>query len=120
MYTPPEEWQIEYYTDARGKCDVLDYINALQENERRQVTMHLKLLREFGLTLTLPYAKPLKGHKPLWELRPGNNRMVFFAYTGQRFIILHVFRKKGYETPKKHIATAERRMFDFLERERND
>jgi phage-related protein len=33
-------------------------------------------------------------------------------------IILHAFRKKGQETPRQEIETAERYMSDFLERER--
>jgi phage-related protein len=38
-------------------------------------------------------------------------------YVGRRFVILHGFRKKSQKTPIREIATAERRMADFLEKE---
>jgi phage-related protein len=118
MHTTSADWEIEYYVDARGRCDVLEYINALQETERAQVARVLQLLEEFGVAVGMPYARDLKGHKPLWELRPGANRLIYFAHTGRRFIVLHAFRKKGRKTPKEDIAIAEKRMFDFLERDR--
>jgi hypothetical protein len=95
MIEKPPGWQVEYYTDARGECDVLEYINDLQETEQAQVAMVLRLLAEFGLAVGMPYARALKGHKPLWELRPGANRVIYFAHTGRRFIMLYAFRKKA-------------------------
>ena len=74
----------------------------------------LDLLREFGPRLPMPYARHIEGD--LWELRPGAGRLFYFLYTGRRFIILHGYRKKGRKAPKKEIATAHRRMMDFLER----
>jgi phage-related protein len=117
MCSTVADWTIEYYIDARGTCQVLEYIDALQAIERAQVAMVLKLLKELGVALSMPYARGLKGHKPLWELRPGSNRVIYFAHTGRRFILLHAFRKKGRKTPKAEIAIAEKRMFEFLERE---
>ena len=78
---------------------------------------HLRLLREFGTELGMPHARPLKGHRPLWELRSFPNRVIYFAYTGRRFIVLHVFKKKRQKTPIKEIRTAERRMEDWTRRQ---
>ena len=117
MMQGSSHWQIDFYTDSRGKCDVLEYINALQETERAQIVKVLRLLEELGLRVRMPHARPLAKHKPLWELRPGANRVIYFAHSGRRFIMLHAFRKKGRKTPRKHIAIAENRMYDFLERE---
>jgi phage-related protein len=120
MQPTPADWKIEYYRDARGTCQVVEYINALQAPERAQVARVLQLLEELGVALSMPYARELKGHKPLWELRPGANRVIYFAHTGRRFIMLHAFRKKSRQTPKEAIAIAEKRMFEFLEREGDD
>lgn len=79
--------------------------------------MYLLLLEEQGTGLGMPYARPIVGHKPLWELRPGSNRVLYFIHSGRKCIILHAFRKKGKKTPDKQIAIAERRMSEYLERE---
>ena len=110
-------WEVEYYRDARGRCDVLEYINGLQDTEQAQVAMILQLLEEHGKKVAAPYVKPLKGHKPLRELRPGSNRVIYFTHEGHRFIMLYAFRKKGYRTPPKYIRIAERRRIEYLERE---
>lgn len=111
-------WTIEFYRDTRGTSDVLDFMSDLPDRERAKVYNHLRLLREFGMQLGMPHAKPLTGHKPLWELRPGAIRLLYFAHAGRRFIILHAFRKRGQKTPSRHITTAEERMAEFLEGEK--
>lgn len=118
MSTESSNWTIEFYADARGKSDVLEFLNGLQSRERAKVRNHLRLLREFGAKLGMPHARPLTGHKPLWELRPGSIRCLYFAHTDRRFIVLHAFRKKGRKTPQRHITTAERRMIELLEEEK--
>jgi phage-related protein len=118
MATEPPLWTIEFYADVRGKSSVLEFINELPVEDQAKVRKDLRLLRQFGVELSMPYAKPLSGHKPLWELRPGAIRLIYFAYTNRRFILLHAFRKKSQKTPAREIATAERRMAEFLEGEK--
>jgi phage-related protein len=118
MTSQRAEWRIEFYRDRRGKSPPLEYINALPATDRAKVRNDLRLLQEFGVGISPPQAKPLIGHKPLWELRPLPFRLLYFLHTGRRFVILHAFRKKGRKIPPREIATAERRMVDFLERER--
>ena len=31
----------------------------------------------------------------IWELRPGNNRVLYFFFKDKTFILLHQFRKKN-------------------------
>lgn len=117
MTTQQPEWAIEFYTDERGRSPVIEFINGLPARERARVRNVLRLLREFGVLLRLPHARPVSGHSGLWELRAGAVRLFYFAYTGRRFIILHAFPKKTQKTPKQEIATAERRRAEFLEGE---
>jgi len=118
MATQQSKWVIEFYTDARGKSAAIEFINGLAARDRAKVRDYLRLLDEFGILLGMPYAQPISGHGKLWELRPGAIRLLYFAHTGRRFIILHAFRKKSQKAPKREIATAERRMAEFLEREK--
>jgi phage-related protein len=112
-------WTIEYFTDNRGDSPVEEFLNGLQKVERAKATRFLNLLQEFGVELGPPHAKPLTGQKPLWELVPKPNRLIYFLHTNHRFIILHGFTKKRNKTSKQDIATAKRNMKTFLEREGN-
>lgn len=117
MTAQEPEWTIEFYVDARGKSEVADFIDGLPVSERAKIRHYLRLLRDFGTRLGEPYAKAVQGHKPLWELRPQPNRILYFAHRGRRFVMLHAFRKKGRKLIPRDIAQAETRMADFLERE---
>jgi phage-related protein len=56
----------------------------------------------------------------LWELRVragrARYRILYFAFVGQRFVLLHGFVKKTANTPRREIEIAERRMVDFIAR----
>ncbi len=117
MTAQQPEWTIEFYTDERGRSPVIEFINGLPARERARVRNVLRLLREFGVLLRLPHARPVSGYSGLWELRAGAIRLFYFAYMGRRFIILHAFHKKTQKAPKQEIATAERRRAEFLEGE---
>jgi phage-related protein len=117
MTTQSPEWTVNFCTDARGRSDVRDFINGLPVRDRARVRNTLRLLREFGVLLQLPHARHISGRRGLWELRVGAIRLFYFAHTERRFIILHGFRKKTRRTPRGEIATAERRMAEFLEGE---
>jgi phage-related protein len=63
-----------------------------------------------------PYVAPLVDK--LYEIRIEQDtniyRVVYFAYTGQRFILLHGFQKKTQKTPKQDLALALERLKSFL------
>lgn len=111
-------WSVEFYRDIRGRSPVLEFINQLPVKERAKVYYVLRLLREFGTDLQMPHARPVSGHRGLWELRASAERLFYFAHTGRRLVVLHGFRKRGQRTPAREIAMAERYRDDLLERER--
>ena len=117
MTTQSPEWTIEFYTDARGRSAVGEFIDGLPIRDRAKVRNALRLLREFGVLLQLPHARHISGRRGLGELRAGVIRLFYFAHTGRRFVVLHGFRKKTRRTPRGEIAAAERRMAEFLGRE---
>jgi phage-related protein len=108
-------WNIIFYTDRRGKCPSLEFIEKLPEMEQAKVRNVLRLLREFGPQLSMPHAKPIEGK--LWELRPGGVRLFYFAYIRQQFVILHGYRKQSMKASEREIAVALRRMEELLSEE---
>ncbi len=89
-------------------------MNALPARDRAKVSNVCKVLEEFGTDLGMPHAHRIKGR--LWELRPGDNRLFYFLQIEHQFVILHGYRKRSTKVPEKEIATALRRMQEFLEK----
>ncbi len=72
------------------------------------------LLEEFGTDLGGGYVDHVRGK--VWELRVSRYRVLYFAVTGRRFVLLRAFIKKTRSTPKDEIAIAKRRLADHLAR----
>ncbi|MEW6716793.1 MAG: type II toxin-antitoxin system RelE/ParE family toxin [Chloroflexota bacterium] len=113
------DWTVENYVDSRGRSPVENFLNQLPVTDRVRIVHTIGLLADFGLQLGAPYIKHLEGK--LWELRIRSRhkvyRILYFAFTGQRFILLHAFLKKTRKTPRQEIGIAQSRLADFLERE---
>lgn len=73
---------------------------------------------EHGTAAGEPYVKHLDDE--IWELRPLRDRILFFAWDGNSFILLSHFMKSTQKTPKREIEKAKRLMEDFRERSRED
>ncbi len=111
------EWQVEFYTDQNGNKPVKEWLLALEIKTRAKLFRNIELLEKMGLSITEPYVKPLKDK--LYEVRVkdfrGIYRVIYFAHTGKRFILLHGFVKKTQKTPAKEIELASRRMKEMLQ-----
>jgi phage-related protein len=109
-------WELTYYTTARGDSPVRDYIDNLNVDEAVKIDEDLDLLAEFGIRLGAPHVKHLDGTE-LWELRSRTkskqHRIFYVAFEGRRFLLLHAFLKKQQKTPQKEIRTAQQRLRDY-------
>lgn len=110
-------WQIEFFTDRRGRSPVLEYIDELPMKEQVKVRNVIRLLEEFGPELRMPHAKQIESK--LWELRPGGSRLFYFLYFEKKFVILHGYKKETQKTPKQEIVVAMKRMKDLIEEVRH-
>ncbi len=79
-----------------------------------QITYCVELLRQQGTRLPEKITKHLQGE--VWELRPGDNRVLYFYFERDTFVLLHMFRKKTQKTPKAEIEKAQREIADYKER----
>lgn len=91
-------------------------MNDLPISLRAKVVKLIDLLAEQGVLLKEPYTRQIRGK--IRELRIkdhlGHVRILYFTFTGKRFILLHGFLKKTDKTPEREIETAEKRMKDFI------
>ncbi len=108
------EWIIEYYEDSRGKRPVEDYINSLPVEKQANIIRVFDLVEDFGIHLGEPYLKHIE--EKIWEMRPGKERILYFTFTGKKFVLLTGFTKKTRKTPKKEIKIALKRKKDYEEK----
>jgi len=113
------DWQIEYYTDKRGEEPVRGFIDAQSIDVQVAITHDIDLLREFALDLRYPYVFKV-GNTGIRELRTRHGsdyyRILYFAFTGRKFVFLHAFLKKTRKMPPKELRVAVRRLNDYEQR----
>ena len=116
-------FKISFYKDKNGIEPVKEYINSLQaasstsKDSRiklKKIVEYIDMLARNGSIAGVPYVKHIEDD--IWELRPLRDRIFFFCWHGDRFILLHHFQKKTNKTPKREIEQAKRNQNDFLER----
>jgi phage-related protein len=114
-------WTIEYYVTVEGRCPVKEFIDSLSEEGQAKYIFITKLLKEYGIQVKEPYVRQITGHRKLYEIRIKDktsiSRILYFAHTGRKFILLHGFIKKTDKTPSKEIEIAEKKMTDYVFRE---
>ena len=113
-------WEIEYYETDKVRCQIREFIDALDNKSRAKVARTIDLLEQFGINLGMPYAKHVE--EELWELRTrvGTNqyRIIYFLFTGRVFILLHGFLKKSSRIAERDLKIARDRRDEFLSRGR--
>jgi len=116
-------YNIEFYEKPDGSSDVWDFLEDLHKKaetskdariQLKQIRLHIQLLADNGTRLPDNITKHLEGD--IWELRPGNNRVLYFYFTNNTFVLLHHFRKKTPKTPRTEIDWEHREIKDYLER----
>jgi len=115
-------WEIIFYEMDDGEKPVYDFIDNLPTSEKAKIYKEIDLLEEHGIKIGLPRAKDIKGerYKKLWELRVRFNnvffRIFYFLFTGKKFILLHVCKKKKRKTDKNDLEIARERMLNYQQR----
>ena len=117
-------FEIDFYEKENGKSEILDFIDELRnkkENDKnariqyKQIILYIELLSKNGTALPQNITKHLEDD--IWELRPGNNRVLyFFIDKNNTYVLLHHFRKTTQKTPKQEIEKAKKERIDYLKR----
>ena len=84
----------------------------------KQISIYIQLLQDNGSRLPDNIAKHLGDD--IWELRPGTNRVFYFYFKNNTFVLLHHFRKKSQKTPRREIEQAKAERDDYLCRKESE
>ena len=116
-------FNIEFYSTADGVSELWDFLDDLQKRavtnkdariQHKQIIQYIQFLEDHGTRLGEPVTKHLE--EDIWELRPGNNRVLFFYHKNNTYILLHQFRKKTQKTPRREIRKAKAERDDWIAR----
>ena len=101
MYT------VEFYENDRGVSELWDFLEELRTKSASNKDARIQYKQ------IVLYIHLMDG---IWELRPGNNRVFYFCWRGDRFVLLHQFRKRSQKTPRREIERAKAERDDWLAR----
>ena len=116
-------YNIEFYEDSNGRSELSEFLESLRVKaatnkdariQYKQISLYIQLLEDNGTRLNENITKHLDDD--IWELRPGNNRVLYFYFQNDTFVLLHQFRKKTQKTPKREIERAKAERDDYLAR----
>ena len=121
MYT------IEKKKKNNGESELWDFIEALRIKSQtskdahiqfKQISLYIQLLQDNGTRLPDNITKHLGDD--IWELRPGTNRVFYFYFKNDTFVLLHHFRKKSQKTPRRELEQAKAERDDYLCRKESE
>jgi phage-related protein len=118
-------YKVFYYRDRNGISQIEDYFQELSKKggkdsriKLNKIYEYIKYLSEVGQQAGEPYVKHIDGD--IWELRPIRDRILFAAWDGRSFILLHHFVKKTQKTPKWEIDQARHNLADHRQRSKEN
>lgn len=114
-------YNIEFYKSSSGKSELWDFLESLRQKSQtskdariqyKQILFYIELLSNNGLNLNENITRHLVND--IWELRPGNNRILYFFVKDNTFVLLHHFIKKSQKIPCREIEKAKLERNDYL------
>ena len=114
---------VKFYETKTGASDVWDFLEELRLKspsnkdarvQYNQLLFYIDLLSKNGTFLPNNITKHID--EDIWELRPGNNRVLYFYSDNDDFVLLHHFRKKTMKTPLREIQRAKAERDDYIAR----
>ena len=116
-------FRIEFYFDKNNRSEIVEFLKALYKSGKTnksdrinhdKIATYMGLLKIHGTQIGEPVVKHIKDS--IWELRPLSNRILFFFWKNNKFVMLHHFIKKTNKTPSQEIRNAQAKLKDHIER----
>ncbi len=114
-------WPVTYYRLRDRREPVTEFIDSLPASDQAAIDAYIDRLAEFGPVLGFPSTTQVDGE--LRELRPdvGNTHYrLLYRRTGNVFVLVHAFVKRGRRIAQGEIDLAQRRWADLVARLNED
>lgn len=118
-------YSVEIYQTRSGRAPVQEYLRKLakesKEKELAQIKLYVDRLSEYGMAVNNIFPETIRKLRDgVYELRPGKNRVFFFYFVDNRFVLLHAYRKQGQKAPPAEITKAINEMKDHIRRSEHE
>lgn len=122
-------YNIEFYEDSNGRSELWEFLESLRVKaatnkdariQYKQISLYIQLLEDNGTRLNENITKHLDDD--IWELRPGNNRVLYFiskmiplcfCINSARKLKKLPSAKLNGQRPNAMITLPERRLNDY-------
>lgn len=116
-------YNIEFYEDSNGRSELWEFLESLRVKaatnkdariQYKQISLYIQLLEDNGTRLNENITKHLDDD--IWELRPGNNRVLYFYFqndTSARKLKKLPSAKLNGQRLNVMITLPERRLNDY-------
>lgn len=122
-------YNIEFYEDSNGRSALWEFLESLRVKaatnkdariQYKQISLYIQLLEDNGTRLNENITKHLDDD--IWELRPGNNRVLYFYFQNDTFVLCINSARKLKKLPSAKlngqrlnvmITLPERRLNDY-------
>ena len=109
-----EYFTIEWYFDAKGKNQALDYYQRMNTDDRIKL---LKLLKRMGDAGEIKdKSKFINEGDKIYAFKPKPDRFLCFFYEYKKIIITNAFRKKQQKIPRQEKEKAQKKRHDYINR----
>ena len=114
-------YEIINYETSCGNIPFRDFLLTFDKGDYKKlatIELYVKMLKEYGPEINNKFRREAvkKLKDDIYELRPGDSRILFFYYINNKIVILHAFKKKTRKTPKYEIEKAITEAKDYKER----
>lgn len=116
--------EIKFFEHSDGNSELWNFLEELRIKsfkskdchiQYKQIVYYIELLRINGTNLPNTIVRRLD--EDIYELRPGKNRVLFFYFEENTYVLLHHFRKKTQKTPVSEIDKAKAKRNEYIKRE---
>ena len=115
-------FQAEFYDKLDGTEPAKDFLESLDAKMFAKMIRAIDVIKASGTSVREPYSKHLDDG--IFEVRAkvGSDisRVLYFFFTGKRFILTHGFVKKTQRTPQPEIERAKRYRTEYLNRKKSN
>ncbi len=112
------DWEIEMYATLTGREPVSEWLESMSPGEQADALSYIDLLAQAGAEARRPLVAPLRNklYELRWKFADKQHRIIYFAVSGRKFVLLHGFIKKTNAVSPQDFQKAQDRMNDYTRR----
>lgn len=116
-------YKVIFYRDKKGNEPIRELLEELEKKaftskhdriQYKKILLFISVLEKLGTRAGEEITKHIEGD--IWELRPLDNRIFFFGWKDNSFVLLHHFKKKTNKTPIREIEKAKKEYQEWKNR----